>query len=129
MNLIKCLLLIVICFNFVLLTYQHTLYTRVFISCQTFLLISYEDTGTYVMNVGCFFFPIYQVPASSLLLKYKYLPYLFNTSFFHAYSVLVSLFTSVIPVFRLTCQKNHFIDVCNIITEHTISIKKKKPTL
>jgi len=32
MNLIRCLLLIVSCFNCVLPTYQHTLYTRVFMS-------------------------------------------------------------------------------------------------
>lgn len=53
MNLIKCLLLIVICFNFVLPTYQHTLYTRVFMSYQTFLL-----TTIVIVFFKLFDFPI-----------------------------------------------------------------------
>ena len=79
-------------------------------------LVVFESTST--------FFSL-KVPVSSILLKYKYLSYLLNTSFYLVYSVLVSLFTSVIPVFPLTCEKNHFIDVCNIIVEHMISIKTK----
>ena len=56
MNLVKCLLLIVICFNFVLPTYHHTLCTRVFISYQTFLLTAILSSlccYSHLLNITC----------------------------------------------------------------------------